>query len=210
MLAALISSKQLCGELLVAQPCTRNTRVPTRVVISGIVKALQTQFQGCTWQRCQTHFMRNFLDAAPKNLQEELYGKVRAILDAPDVDTARLLLKRVVDEYGEKTSKTVDILEEAFDDTTAVLELPDCYRKRLRTTNGQERINEEIRRRDRVIRIYPNRDSAMRLIGALLMEIDEKWQPGHKHFDMTDYYSWREERRKKETERQKARPKCVR
>lgn len=111
--------------------------------------------------------------------------------------TARLLLEQVVDEYGEKASKAVDILESAFDDITAVLALPERYRKRLRTTNGQERLNEEIRRRDRVIRIYPNRDSAIRLIGALLMEIDEKWQTGHRYFDMSDYYTWREERRKK-------------
>lgn len=140
-----------------------------------------------------TLLMRNFLDAVPKNLQAELYGKVRAILDAPDVETARLLLNRVVDEYGEKASKAVDILESAFDDITAVLALPERYRKRLRTTNGQERLNEEVRRRDRVIRIYPNRDSAFRLIGALLMEIDEKWQTGHKYFDMADYFTWRKE-----------------
>lgn len=142
--------------------------------------------------------MRNFLDAVPKSLQEELYGKVRAILDAPDVKTARLLMEQVVDNYSDKARKAVDILESGFDDITAVLELPERHRKRLRTTGGQERLNEEIRRRDRVIRIYPNRDSALRLLGALLMEIDEKWQSGHRYFDMEDDYVWREERRKKE------------
>jgi len=70
----------------------------------------------------------------------------------------------------------MDILEEGFEDATAVLELPEQYRRRLRTTNGLERLNEEIRRRERVIRIFPNRESAIRLIGALLMEIDEKWE----------------------------------
>lgn len=84
-----------------------------------------------------------------------------------------------------------------FDDITVVLVLPERYRKRLRTTNGRERLNEEIRRRDRVIRIYPNRDSVMRLIGALLMEIDEKWQTGHRYVDMTEYWVWREEQAKK-------------
>ena len=85
-----------------------------------------------------------------------------------------------------------------FFDTKAVLELPERYRKRPRTTGGQERLNEEIRRRDRVIRIYPNRDLSVRLLGALLMEIDEKRQCGHRYFDMEDDYVWREERRKKE------------
>lgn len=69
---------------------------------SGLVKAMKAQFQGATWQRCQTDFMRNFMDATPKPFQEELYGKVRAILDAPDLATARLLMNQVVTIYGEK------------------------------------------------------------------------------------------------------------
>ncbi len=160
---------------------------------SGLVKALKAQFQGATWQRCQTHFMRNFLDATPKNLHDDLYGKVRAVLDAPDMATARLLMNQVVADYGDKAPKAIRVLEDGFDDITAVLSLPERYRKRLRTTNGMERLNEEIRRRDRVIRIYPNRDSVIRLIGALLMEIDEKWQSGHKYLDMLDYFTWRKE-----------------
>ena len=63
-------------------------------------------------------------------------------------------------------------------DATAVLVLPERYRKRLRTANGIERLNEEIRRRERVIRIFPHRESVVRMIGALLMEMDEKWSSG--------------------------------
>jgi len=70
----------------------------------------------------------------------------------------------------------MDILEEGFEDATAVLELPGSIAGDCVTTNGLERLNEEIRRRERVIRIFPNRESAIRLIGALLMEIDEKWE----------------------------------
>ena len=76
----------------------------------------------------------------------------------------------------------------SFDDITAVLALPLRYRKRLRTTNGVERLNEEIRRRERVIRIFPNEASVIRLMGTLLMEQDEKWQTGRKYFDMELYY----------------------
>jgi transposase-like protein len=162
----------------------------------GLVKALQAQFQGATWQRCQPHLMRNFMDATPKPLHDELYGKVRAILDAPDVETARLLMNQVVSNYSEKAPKAIQVLENGFDDITAVLCLPARYRKRLRTTNGMERLNEEIRRRDRVIRIYPHRNSVIRLIGALLMERDEKWQSGHKYLDMKEYFAWREEQKK--------------
>lgn len=73
---------------------------------------------------------------------------------------------------------------EAFDDITAVLILPLKYRKRLQTTNSVEQLNQEIRPRERVIRIFPNNASVIRLIGALLMEQDEKWQTGRKYFDM--------------------------
>jgi len=91
-----------------------------------------------------------------------------------------MLLNQVLDEYRAKAAKAMDVLEEGFEDAIAVLELPERYRRRLRTTNSLERLNEEVRRRERVIRIFPNRESAIRLIGALLMEQDEKWASGKK------------------------------
>src|SRR5690606_19163263 len=89
----------------------------------------------------------------------------------------------------------MQILEMGFDDATAVLMLPEKYRRRLRTTNAVERLIEEIRRRQRVIRIFPNRESAIRLIGALLMEIDDKWISGKKYLDMSEYLQWQEEQK---------------
>jgi len=79
-------------------------------------------------------------------------------------------------------------LEEGFDDATAVLNLPFKYRRRLRTTNALERLNQELRRRERVIRIFPNQESAIRLLGALLCEQSERWLSGRKWLDMADYY----------------------
>jgi len=121
-----------------------------------------------------------------------LYPRVRAILDAPDMDTARMLLQQVLEAYEAKAPKAMSILEAGFEDATAVLMFPERYRKRLRTTNGMERLNEEIRRRERVIRIFPNRESVARLIGALLMEIDEKWTSGKKYLEMTEYLEWQQ------------------
>lgn len=161
----------------------------------GLVRAVRSQFQGATWQRCQTHFMRNILDVTPKSLQDEIHRRVRALLDAPDTQTARLLLEKIQEDYAQKAPKAIAILETGFDDATAVLELPERYRKRLRTTNGVERLNEEIRRRERVIRIFPNRESVIRLLGALLMELDEKWSSGNRYLDMAEYLEWREKRR---------------
>ena len=91
----------------------------------GLVKAVETQFQEVMWQRCQTHFTRNILDACPKQLQSQLHSQLRVIWEAPDVETARQMLQRVM-----------DILEQGFDDAVAVLNLPERYRKRLRTTKG--------------------------------------------------------------------------
>jgi len=159
---------------------------------SGLVQAVRTQFQGVTWQRCQTHFTRNVLDKTPKTLRSEVKQAVRAILTAPEVETARLLLQQTLAKYEKKASRAMECLENGFDDATAVLVLPERYRRRLRTTNALERLNEEIRRRERVIRIFPNRASVMRLVGALLMEIDEKWTSGKKYLDMTEYWEWLE------------------
>lgn len=156
---------------------------------------MRQNFQGVSWQRCQTHFMRNILDAAPKSVEKELYPHLRAILDAPDINTARVLLNQTLEAFEKKAPKSMKVLEEGFDDAVAVLVLPEKYRRRLRTTNGVERLNEEIRRRERVIRIFPNRESAVRLIGSLLMEIDDKWATGKKYLDMDDYLQWQKDQK---------------
>ncbi len=161
----------------------------------GLVKAVQYQFQGASWQRCQTHLSANSADtlhATPNALQEEVHARLRPIFDAPDESTARTLLARFVHDYQATAPTAVATLERGFDDATAVLALPAPYRKRLRTTNGVERLNEELRRRERVIRIFPNRESVLRLVGALLMEQDEVWTTGKRYFEMTAYWLWRE------------------
>lgn len=124
------------------------------------------------WKRCQTHFMRNFLDATSKALHDVRAGAGHIGRTGPEDGTT--LYDQVIANYGEKAPKAIAVLEQGFDDISAVLSLP----------NGMERLNEEIRRRERVIRIFPNRDSVVRLVGALLMEMDEKWQTGHKYLDV--------------------------
>ncbi len=162
----------------------------------GLVKAVRRNFQGASWQRCQTHFMRNVLDATPKAVQSEVKANVQAILNAPDMDTARMLLTKTLEAFVKKAPRAMEILEKGFDDATAILELPEKYRRRLRTTNSLERLNEEIRRRERVIRIFPSRDSANRLIGALLLEIDNKWAGDRRYLDMAEYHEYRSYRPK--------------
>jgi len=102
---------------------------------------------------------------------------VRAMFEAPDTETARVLLAKFSADYAQSAPAAV-----------AVLALPALYLQRLRTTNAVERLNEEVRRRECVIRIFPNRESVLRLLGALLMELDEAWTTGHRYFDMAIYW----------------------
>lgn len=154
----------------------------------GLVKAIRRHFQGATWQRCQTHFSKNILDATPKSLQPEVKEELRKLYDAVDIDSARSVRDQIIYKYEDRAPRAITLLDEAFDDVTAVLTLPFKYRKKLRTTNMVERLNQEIRRRERVIRIFPNEASVIRLMGALLIELDEKWQSGRRCFDMQMYY----------------------
>jgi len=85
----------------------------------------------------------------------------------------------------------METLEDGFYDATAVLALPEKYRKRLRTTNMLERFIQEIRRREKVIRIFPNIDSAYRLVGALCAETHEEWSTGRRYLNMDEYFRWR-------------------
>ncbi|SHE62061.1 IS256 family transposase [Alkalibacter saccharofermentans] len=157
----------------------------------GLVNAIKKHFQGATWQRCQTHFSRNVLDKTPKRLQPEIKQCLTEIYNAPKLEIARSLRDEMLETYAQTAPKAMETLELGFDDVMAVMNLPKKYRKRLLTSNSIERLNQEIRRRERVIRIFPNEDSLIRLIGALLMEQDEKWTTGKKYLDMKEYHESR-------------------
>ena len=137
----------------------------------------------------------------PKKHQSEVKQSLNSIYNARNLEEARRLLKETLSTFESEAPNAMKILEEGFDDVMAVMSLPKKYRQRFRTSNGVERLNEEIRRRDRVIRIYPNSDSVIRLIGALLMDQDERWTTGKKYLDMQDY----KEHLEKEQEKAKKR-----
>ena len=162
---------------------------------SGLTEAIKKHFQGATWQRCQVHLMRNILGATSIRKRGEVASYAKLVLQAPDMKEARRRLDDFIERFEKKAPKAVACLEEAFEDAMAVIALPEKYRKRLRTTNMQERLNEEIRRRERVIRIFPNDDSALRLIGALLAEQNEVWQE-RRYLDMDEFHEWVAERDK--------------
>lgn len=140
----------------------------------GLVKVIRKHFQGAAWQCCQTHFLRNALDKAPKKRQPKPQQSLSRINNAKDEKEARRLLAETVEASAIDAPKAVAVFEEVFDDIIAVMGLPEKYRQKLRTSNGLEHLNEETRRRDGGIRIYPNEASVIRLIGALLIEQDER------------------------------------
>jgi len=166
----------------------------------GLRNAADRHFQGVIWQRCQVHFRRNILGLTPKSLRPKMAGLLERIMMAEDREEAWASFARLAEEMGGKAPKAVDDLENGLEDALAVLILPRKYRKRLRTTNMAERLNEEIRRRERVIRIFPNEDSAVRLIGALLAEQHETWSTGRRYLDMTDFLEWEEKWKRKSEE----------
>jgi len=101
--------------------------------------------------------------------------------------------KEALVDYLEKYApKAVEILDAGFDDITAVFQLPEVCRRRLRTSNSIERVNQELRRRERVIRIFPNEASIERLLGSLLIEMHENWISGRRYIDTAAYYTARQ------------------
>ena len=139
----------------------------------GLREAIKEVFLGSSWQRCQTHFTRNMLDKMPKKMWQEVKELLHDIYTAPTIEKAR--------------ERAAELLDESFDDITAVFSLPGKYRKKMRTSNGIERVNEEIRRRDRALRIYPSDDSVMRIIGTVLLEQSEAWGTDRLYLDMAEY-----------------------
>jgi len=157
----------------------------------GLVNAAKRCFQGTRWQRCQVHFMRNILGSASRHLRKGISNHLKLIFTASDKKTARKLAKELIVEYEKKASRAMDCLESGLEDSITILELPECYQKRLRTSNLAERVNEEIRRRQRVIRIFPNEKSALRIIGAWLADLNDRWFMSAKYFNMKEYWDWK-------------------
>ncbi len=163
----------------------------------GLKQALQEAFPGLIWQRCQSHFRRNVLDRTPSGYRDEMHEVLDQILEVGDLrspasqEEARTRLDDLRERLKEKASSALEILEDGFYEATAVLALPEKYRKRLRTTNMLERFIQEIRRREKVIRIFPNMDSAKRLVGALCAETHEEWSTGRRYLNMDEYFEWR-------------------
>lgn len=151
---------------------------------SGLVKAIQEEFPGTKWQRCTAHFIRNITDKMPKSAGKYTRSLVCGIFRAKtmqEAKEARIVLETKIGE-DKKYQAALEILDEGFTDALQYLSEPESYHISLRTTNSLERINQEIRRRERVIRIFPNEASGVRLISAVLLEMHEEWEKNSHKF----------------------------
>ena len=145
----------------------------------GLRKARQAVFTGIPWQRCQFHLQQNANQYIPrKKMQAEVAADIRAVFNAPNRAHAEQYLKQIVTKYAEVASDLADWMEVAIPEGLTVFDFPESHRRRIRTSNMLERVNQEIKRRTRVVRIFPNPSSCLRLVSAILMETDEDWETG--------------------------------
>ncbi len=120
----------------------------------------------------------------PRRARPDVHRHLRDLFDAPDQEQAQERAKRMVSAYQDRFPELANWLEETIEEPLNVFSLPAEHRKRLRTTNGLERYQQEVRRRTRVVRIFPNRTSCLRLTTALAMEQSEDWLTNHRYLNM--------------------------
>jgi transposase-like protein len=149
---------------------------------AGLKEARQACFSGVSWQRCQFHLMHNALAHVPRQeLKREVLDDLHGVLDAADQAAATEQLQRVVRKYEKAAPKLAAWMEENVPESLTVFRLPAGHRQRLRTTNMLERLNRELKRRTRVATLFPNEDSLLRLVTAILIEVSEEWETGKRY-----------------------------
>lgn len=152
---------------------------------SGLKAARQAVFGGVPWQRCQFHLQQNaqaYLSS--REQQTEVATELRAIFNARHRSEAESLLAQMVTKYSQSAARLASWLETNIPEGLTVFAFPQAHRRRLRTTNGLERLNREIKRRVRVVSIFPNEAAALRLVTALLMEISDEWETGKTYLSL--------------------------
>ena len=148
----------------------------------GLGAARRAVFGSVPWQRCQFHLQQNAGAYLPKqSMRLEVAAEIRSIFNATNKTRAEELLQEAIQRYATTAPRLSAWLEDNLSEGFSVFDFPLEHRRTIRTTNSLERINKEIRRRTRVVGVFPNEASCLRLISALLMEISEEWQIG-KHY----------------------------
>lgn len=157
-----------------------------RLVISdqhaGLVAALRRSFQGASHQRCRVHFVRNLLALVPKSHQDMVAAVFRTIFAQPDADAVAATWDQVADQLSSRFPKAGPLMDAAKVEVLAFTSFPRAHWQKVWSTNPLERINKEIKRRSRVVGIFPNEASVIRLVGAVLADMHDEWQAGDRRY----------------------------
>ena len=145
---------------------------------SGLVSALTQALSGAAWQRCTVHFMRNVLAQIAYKDKEQVADAIKLIFEQPDHRTALMYLERLAEAMHSRWPKAAEMLLEAKEDILVYKTFPEEHHRSIHSVNPLERLNREIRRRTRVVGVFPDRSSVYRLVGTLLMNTDEDWRAG--------------------------------
>ena len=153
---------------------------------SGLKRAIAEVVPEATWQRCYVHFLRNALDHLPRRGDDDCLKELRWIYDRRSLEEARKDLAAWLEKWQDKYPKLCDWVETNIEETLSFYRLPLAHHKNMKSTNMLERVNEEIKRRTLVVRIFPNAASCLRLVRALAVEMHENWIEAIRYLNMED------------------------
>ncbi len=171
----------------------RGVELVTSDAHRGLAAAIARHFQGASWQRCQVHFTRNLLGMVGAKHRARLGEDLRGVFGAATETQARAAARACAHSWRTSHLSVAAKIEEELEGSLACYAFPAAHRPRIRTTNGLERLNQELKRRTRVVRIFPQRASLLRLVTALAMEQSEEWVSGRRYLDMDPF--WEDRRR---------------
>ena len=149
---------------------------------AGLVKALKRSFQGAGHQRCRVHFARNLLAHVPKGQQNMVAAVFRTIFAQPDAAAVEATWDTVRDQLADRFPKIGPFMDDAKAEVLAFTAFPRAHWTKIWSTNPLERVNKEIKRRARVVGIFPNPAAVIRLVGAVLADMHDEWQAGDRRY----------------------------
>jgi putative transposase len=160
----------------------REVRLVTSDAHQGLKRAIAEVLLGASWQRCRVHFLRNVLGQVPKSAQPMVGATVRTIFEQESRARAQTQLRQVCTTLDARFPKVVALLTAAEEEVLTFYDFPREHWRQIYSTNPLERLNKELKRRSAVVGIFPNRDSVIRLFGAMLSEQNDEWIVGRRYF----------------------------
>jgi len=159
-------------------------RLVTSDAHTGLVAAIGATLPGATWQRCRTHYAANLMSITPKSSWPWVRALLHSVYDQPDTKSVHAQYDRILDALVEKLPKVAAHLQDNRADVLAFTGFPKELWRQIWSNNPQERLNREIRRRTDVVGIFPDRDSLIRLVGAVLAEQHDDWIEGRRYLGL--------------------------